>query len=153
MAYDSRPAIVRFFEKVEKPLALNYDPCWIWTGSKVPAGYGQFRDGRRIYAHRWVYQQAYGPIPKGAYVCHHCDNPSCVKPSHLFVGDSAANHADMVAKGRSTRHERNPRAKLTWDDVEKIRAMRAEGKKLHEIAPLFGVTPSNISYVCRKTWR
>jgi len=79
--------------------------CWFWTGPKIPTGYGRvwmrLRGVRiREYAHRVAYMIACGPIADGAYVCHKCDNPSCVRPSHLFVGSARDNAHDALRKGR-----------------------------------------------------
>jgi hypothetical protein len=67
----------------------------------MPKGYGKLTfQGRAIYAHRLAYELTIGPIPDGMLVCHHCDNPPCCRPDHLFLGDQKANLADMVAKRR-----------------------------------------------------
>lgn len=76
--------------------------CWLWDGYCMPNGYGVVRDDERtkILAHRASYAVHNGPIPKGMNVCHSCDVPSCVNPSHLWVGTQADNLDDMTKKGR-----------------------------------------------------
>ncbi len=89
----------RFWEKVERG-----PNCWTWIGGLANKGYGTFfYQGRLIGAHRASYQIAYGPIEDGAWVLHRCDNPPCVRPDHLFLGDARTNVADMDKKGRANR--------------------------------------------------
>ena len=72
--------------------------CWEWTGKRVGRGYGGYGNNGR--AHRLSASAFLGVNIQGRYVCHHCDNPPCVNPNHLFVGDAAANVRDCIAKGR-----------------------------------------------------
>ena len=74
--------------------------CWEWSGAKVQQGYGLIKrkDGAQLRAHRVAYELAYGEIPAGMFVCHRCDNPRCIRPSHLFLGNHDENMADMVIK-------------------------------------------------------
>ena len=89
---------VKFWEKVDKNLN---PPCWEWVAGKNRKGYGTFATKNKIYrAHRFSWTIHYGKIPKGLFVLHHCDNPSCVRPSHLWVGTQLENMKDMYAKGR-----------------------------------------------------
>ena len=71
-------------------------------------GYGRMsHDGKRSqYAHRVSYAAFVGPIPDGLFVCHHCDNPPCVNPAHLFLGAQKDNVDDMLAKGRGLANRR-----------------------------------------------
>jgi len=127
----------RFMAKVEM------DPnsgCWLWSGSCLPSGYGRIKaSGSRhsVYAHRLSYEMHVGPIPQGMFVCHACDTPSCVNPSHLWVGTCADNHADKVAKGRQPRGEANYCAKLT---EAQARYALASSESVRQLAPVFGVS-------------
>src|SRR5438105_3903724 len=69
----------RFFAKVHFT-----DECWIWTGKRIPAGYGRISIGNvGFYVHRIMHLAAIGPIPAGYQIDHLCRNTSCVRPDHL----------------------------------------------------------------------
>ena len=75
--------------------------CWEWHGARTTYGYGQKWDGEKVrYTHRLAYEWAFGKIPKGQLVLHHCDNPPCVNPDHLFLGTHKTNAKDKVNKHR-----------------------------------------------------
>jgi len=73
------------------------DDCWVWGRTCWVKGYGRVGDLR---AHRVMWAIVNGPIPDGLQVLHHCDNPPCVRPDHLFLGTQLDNMRDMIAKGR-----------------------------------------------------
>ncbi len=133
------------------------DGCWKWRGVKYRSGYGTFYlcRGEKYFAHRASYEFANGTIPNGLYVLHKCDNPECVKPSHLFLGTSAENTADMIAKGRHryTPHlgEKNGQAVLTEKQVKQIR--KATNSR-RELASKYGVSPRTIkAVISRQNWK
>jgi hypothetical protein len=76
--------------------------CWEWQAGLTEKGYGNFAvDGHPHKAHRVSYEQFNGRIPDGMMVCHKCDNPVCINPTHLFAGEPLDNVRDMIAKGRA----------------------------------------------------
>lgn len=86
----------RFWDKVHKS-----DGCWNWTASKYPDGYGAINIRRKCRpAHQISWLIHYGEIPNGCEVCHHCDNPACVRPDHLYAASHSQNVKDMHIKGR-----------------------------------------------------
>lgn len=143
-----RPLQERFWEKVDKPAGPA--ACWLWTGYKDSKGYGRITiDKKPFLAHRFSYKLHKGPIPKGLFVCHHCDVPACVNPEHLFVGTQFDNMQDMTAKGR-----RVGNIKLTSDQVCEIRERVANGETQISLAKEFGIDRSTISKVVnRKRWQ
>ena len=89
----------KFWSYVEKT-----DTCWNWIKADNGAGYGIFSHEKNKIdrAHRIAYRETYGEIPKGMFVCHHCDNRKCVRPDHLFVGTNQDNVNDMMSKKRNS---------------------------------------------------
>lgn len=152
-----------FWARVKK----QADGCWVWTGARTKAGYGRIH--KQGYAHRWSWKLANKKdIPEGLNVLHRCDNPPCIRPSHLFLGTKADNNADMAKKGRSTKGDRNPMrmypelvargerqgfARLTEKKVLAIRQARIAGATLDSLASKFKVNRITVSDISRGvTW-
>lgn len=131
----------RFVKKTRK--------CWLWTGATHEFGYGLLgKPGRsgNLRAHRVSWELHFGKIPKGRFVLHHCDNPGCVRPNHLFLGTHADNMRDMKQKGRAgQRGEKHTRTKLTAQDVRTIRRRIAAGEMQRTLAAEYGISETTVS--------
>lgn len=134
--------------------------CWLWLGPRW-GGYGHFIKMKRPEkAHRAAFRIKYGSIPKGKIICHKCDNPLCVRPSHLFAGTHKENTGDMFKKGRENkaRGERSHCAKLNSKQVLEIRRDFVRGNKYHpgnklELCKKYNLCPKSIWLITRrKTW-
>lgn len=76
--------------------------CWEWAGLTDRDGYGRMkRNSKSTLAHRLSYELYKGVIPDDKMVCHTCDNPRCVNPEHLYIGDAKTNRQDCVSRGRT----------------------------------------------------
>lgn len=165
----------RFWTKVNRGAS---DECWEWTAG-TSHGYGSFGVGGRaaghVAAHRFSWELVNGPVPAGLFVLHHCDNPPCVNPAHLYAGTSADNVRDMVTRGRAkgghapgafkrpggwnrkTREDDrrgwNTPIKLTDEQVREIRQRKAPGISNRRLAEEFGVTHVTIGDVLRRKGR
>lgn len=128
--------------------------CWIFQGTILSNGYGQFWNGvKKIGAHVFAYMCSHGPVPTGALVLHECDNRKCVRPSHLFLGDHADNYYDALKKNRHTHGSMVGNSKLKEKDIPVIRRLR-KTKTLKEVAAIYDVHFSLISLISRKEiWR
>lgn len=139
----------QFWEKVQPTTG-----CWLWVAACVEDGYGVIRhQGKNLKAHRVSWELHNGPIPEGMCVCHHCDNPPCVRPDHLFLGTPADNNADMLRKGRGMgpRGSLSGWAKLNEEKVRQIRSLYASGEYTQkQLALMFGVVHTVISRVVRR---
>jgi hypothetical protein len=146
---DVRPTDRERFERRIGP--PDEKGCREFIGSRTAAGYGRFRlAGVTVIASRLSFYLATGVHPMDLLVCHHCDNPPCVNPDHLFLGTKDDNMADMVAKGRAARTG----AKLTEEAVVVIRAAYAAGTSQLRLAATYGVTPQTIAQaIHRKRWK
>lgn len=126
--------------------------CWQWKAHTDKDGYGYLPgDKKNIRAHRFSYEIHKGEIPDKMIICHHCDNPGCVNPNHLFVGTQKDNAQDALKKERNYIGEKNGRSKLTLEDVKEIILSDLNFKQL---AKKFGVSNSTINSIkLGKTWQ
>jgi hypothetical protein len=123
----------------------------MWIGGRQSMGYG-VHFGR--LAHRVAWESAHGPIPKGLMVCHTCDTPACVNPSHLLLGTQTANVTDAQRKGRIRHGEAHPAAKLSAEIVAAIRTDNAAGLGYRRLAAKYGVAQSTLQALIQgRTWK
>ena len=144
----------RFWSKVDKS-----KDCWEWTGFRDSAGYGRLCvNGKSKTAHRISLILALGrDLSEGMFCCHHCDNPKCVNPKHLYEGTPLENAIDKIARCRDKRAygESSSNAKLTEEDVRDMRKIHSKGKISHrKLAALFGCGGTTcMDIVHRRTWQ
>ena len=138
----------RWLDKVNKT-----EDCWLWTGTTYRGGYGHFRrkiEGRWVMykAHRYAIEY-FGKkyIPEGMFVCHSCDNPSCVNPDHLFLGSAKENTQDCIKKGRQRHGVCKTKHAVTEEEVCQIRKMRGIGLKMKDISDIVGVSVPQVSRI------
>jgi hypothetical protein len=145
------------FTLKEKIIAYSIqDPitkCMLWQKSLVSNGYGQIssKHTKETLAHRASYEAFNSVIPKDKIVCHHCDTPQCVNPSHLFLGSTQDNVDDRNNKNRQAKGTIFMRSNLTEHDV---RSIRSSTDKLKLLAKKYGVSVALISQIrLHKKWR
>lgn len=136
-----------FWDKVDQN--TEEDACWPWTGARHQAGYGiitETIDGVQLrhYAHKVSYEWANGELPDGQIVRHRCDNPPCVRPSHLLSGTHQDNMDDMVERGRHVGART-----IDETDVVLIRERRAAGTASSIIASEYGFSEQHVNAICR----
>ena len=150
-----RPLADRFWEKVD---IRGPDNCWGWTACKIKDGYGLIIVDNKVQlaTHVLFYlRKGYWP-PKGRTANHHCDNPSCLNPRHLYLGTMKSNMCDKYQRGRGNhpKGEQNSNSKLTEKKVRKIKRLYSGGVIQIELARRFGVNSGTISYIVNnKQWK
>lgn len=131
--------IARFWAKVDRS-----GECWTWTASRKAFGYGRFMlNGRQWTAPRVSWTITHGQIPTGRHILHRCDNPPCVRPDHLLLGDNTDNSADKVTKGRQAFNHGSKSGMSKLDEV-KVIAIRdryaAGSATIPQLAADYGVS-------------
>lgn len=93
------PIEKRLWESVK----IDANGCWNWQKFRCPKGYGRISyNGKGWQAHRVAYVLTHGvELTETDFICHTCDNPPCINPDHLFLGNVKLNAEDMVKKGRN----------------------------------------------------
>lgn len=155
----ARPLADRLWEKVDRAGPVHPvlgTRCWIWTRGLTTSGYGSIStgNGRTSATSRVAWEVTNGPIPAGLFACHHCDNPPCCNPEHLFLGTHADNARDMAEKGRANAHlrrgeangsrkhpERRPRGDRHWTQTspslvcrgERCHSAKLDAEKVREV--------------------
>ena len=146
----------RFWEKVD---VCGDDECWNWKGCKTCSGYGAIGINYKVIrAHRYSWELHNGKLPDELDVLHHCDNPACVNPKHLWLGTQKDNNLDRDKKGRGNNGNQkginNPHSKLKDSDVIIIRKLFVIGLTRKLIAEISGVNRKSVeSIVSRKSWK
>lgn len=134
------------------------DACWEWQGCsrKGKYRYGWARlCGIQITAHKAAFLIAGGALDDGTFICHKCDNPSCVNPRHLFPGTNTINLLDRDAKGRTAKGEGSGTARLKAADILAIRAAYIPYKfGCKQVAAKFGISQQHATeIITRKAWK
>ena len=156
-----KPLAERFWSKVNHNGSVpahcpELGQCWQWTGA-VSEGYGTLSDETSAVqkAHRVAWYLTTGEWPI-IHVCHKCDNPLCVRFSHLFLGDDQANMDDMYRKGRS-KHAQGSQVTIsvfTESQVLDIKKALAKGASCVILAEVHGVTYRTIYLIkTNQTWK
>lgn len=142
----------RLLNGIAEPLPTG---CWTWLRSTKKSGHATMTvGGRTVLAYRVAYEVWVGRIPPGAWVLHKCDNPRCIRPDHLELGDQAKNMADCSARGRTARGSNNGAAKLAPGAALEIRTLLSRGWSQAAAARVFDVSPSTVGRIARgEAWR
>lgn len=126
--------------------------CWEWKGPIDGYGYGIIgHNCRRYRAHVLALEYDDRAVPEGGVACHHCDNPRCVRPSHLYPGTPADNVHDAQSRGRLAAGERIGSAKLTPSQVLEMRSLNLS---FADLGRRFGVSRTAASLAVKGvTWK
>ena len=148
--------IIRFLRQVDD--SSSPTGCWTWLGATDAKGYGSMGiSGQTWAAHRLSYALHNSDLPPDAFICHHCDNPPCVNPAHIYAGTPADNVRDMVSRGRNVAHggELCGKSRLTTATVQSVRADYATGTfRQVDLRDKYGISQPHISSIVRReVWK
>lgn len=158
MTYTDPVFLTRFMAKTK----INQETqCWEWIGAVNERGCGKMAIHRKLmYAHRFSLQIKLGrELGNNECACHHCDNPNCVNPDHLFAGTRSENTRDSMGKGRfviptASKGVKHNKSKLDPVKVQEIISLLASGESQQSIANKYGVAPSSIHKIhTGKSWK
>lgn len=120
--------------------------CWLWTGKVDKDGYGTLRRrngaGGDYKAHRVSYEVHHGSIPSGLDVCHSCDVRCCINPSHLRAATRQDNIRERTERKREHRGEQCSYAKITSNDVRRLRQSKLRGRAFRSLCKSIGISSS-----------
>jgi hypothetical protein len=123
--------------------------CWEWLGACNSKGYGRmWLKPRVVQAHRYSLATYTGKALRKMSALHHCDNPRCVNPEHLFAGTQRDNVVDCYRKGRKLRAGKHPNARLEPGDIPVIKQLRANGFTYRAIAARYSMSVAAIYKIC-----
>lgn len=148
--------MARAGEPIEKRLwsrvVITTSGCHEFAGSRTKAGHGQIHyNGRNRRTHTVAFELTFGSIPEGAQINHHCDNPPCVNPDHLYAGDQVQNMADMNRRGRNVKGSRTGTAKLC--EAQALEVFMATGTH-REIGQKYGISRHSVGLIKKGiNWR
>ena len=144
---------MEFEKRFKNKIKVSDDnDCWIWLGAKSKKGYGRFKINGKLYSpHRIILELEGIKIPNNLFVCHKCDNPSCVNSKHLFIGSRSDNMKDCFKKGRLVN---NAKRKLNLNQIKEIRKLIKEGLTEREIAKRFSISYQTVNAIKhKKIWK
>lgn len=145
--------LIKFMNRIEPTKDKSANECWHWIGLKSKYGYGKMCiNSKNLTAHRFMYEMINGDIPSNMFICHKCDNPACVNPNHLFLGNVRDNTVDMVQKNRAPNYKgnNNPRSKITDKIVLEIyNKAKYSGISYNKLAREYKISASLVSEIMR----
>ena len=130
-------------------ITINLDTgCWEWIAHKLPNGYGRLRlFNKNILAHRAMWFMMTGEIPT-KFVCHKCNNKSCINPSHLYLANNSKNLRDAYRDGL---FPKNRKGKIDIQQkIEIVKLFKTTKYTRTELGELFGVSRTAVSNYIRK---